>query len=99
MARGNPTVISIPGDKTLKASFLLLAYADLGITLFALEVGLPEANPLVVGLLENKALLFAIKLGIPTAIAAFAPGRYLILATVLMALATIWNLVQVGITL
>ena len=70
---------------------MLLNLLDLGLTLYAVSVGLSELNPLMRYLITVPAMLFVIKVAIPLLIAWLAPGRLLVPAIVLLFLVVCWN--------
>ncbi|OGO00394.1 MAG: hypothetical protein A2Y58_05845 [Chloroflexi bacterium RBG_13_51_52] len=82
-----------------KASFVFLGLFDLILTILAINLGLFEINPLVRFMVQIPALLLAVKFVIPVLIAWIMPGRLLLPAIALLAIAVIWNLKELVIFL
>ncbi len=74
-----------------KAAYLLLAYADLVLTLYALGHGFNELNPYVAGMQDNLGVLFLTKGIGPLAIAYLAPAKLLAPSIALLAVIAGWN--------
>jgi hypothetical protein len=75
-----------------KASFVLLNYIDLGLTVLATNLGMPELNPLTRLLINIPALLIVFKIAIPLLIAWLIPGKLLLPSIALLAIVAIWNI-------
>lgn len=78
----------------LKASFVLLAFFDLILTIVAIYIGLWEINPMVRFLIHIPLLLVFIKLVIPVAAAWIMPGRLLIPCIGALGGVVVWNIWQ-----
>jgi hypothetical protein len=75
-----------------KASFVLLNHIDLGLTVLATNLGMPELNPLTRLLINIPALLIVFKIAIPLLIAWLIPGKLLLPSIALLAIVAIWNI-------
>ena len=76
----------------LKASFVALCAFDLGLTLFAINLGFAELNPIVRFMVQLPLLLVTIKLLVPLLIAWLMPGKLLLPSIALLAIIAIWNI-------
>ena len=75
-----------------KVAYLLLAYADLVLTLYALGHGYQELNPYVAAMQDNPVTLFVTKAAGPMAIAYVAPAKLLVPSIAFLAVIACWNL-------
>ena len=75
----------------LKLTYISMQLIDLGLTLLAVGSGYNELNPFIRGLLDAPLQLFAVKLIIPSLIALFIPGKFLIPGILLLSLIIGWN--------
>ena len=75
-----------------KVSFVLLNQMDLMLTIFAIQLGLSELNPLLRHLVAVPPLLLTFKLAIPILIAWLAPGKLLLPSIILLSLVVSWNI-------
>ena len=78
-----------------KASFVLLSQFDLAATVLAVYLGFTELNPFIRLIINIPILLLMVKLAIPIIIAWLVPGKLLLPAIVLLALAAIWNIKEI----
>ena len=75
----------------LKVSYVFLHQLDIVLTIFAMQHGLSELNPLMRGLLDSPLQLVVAKFVIPLLIAWFIPSKLLVPAVLLMCLVIGWN--------
>lgn len=75
----------------LKLTYISLQLVDLGLTIMAASSGYNELNPFIRGLLDAPLQLFMVKLVIPSLIALFIPGKFLIPGVLLLILIIGWN--------
>jgi len=75
----------------LKLAYLALQLTDLGLTLFAINLGYHELNPYIRGILSAPLQLYLVKSVIPAMIALLIPGKFLIPAILLLAMIVGWN--------
>jgi hypothetical protein len=78
-----------------KVLFILLNEFDLTFTVVAVSLGFTEVNPFMRLLITLPIMLIVVKLVIPVLIAWLIPGRLLLPAMVVLALATIWNIKEI----
>ncbi len=72
--------------------FVALAYIDLLLTLYAVQSGFTEMNPLMLRLLARPGELFLMKVVVPPLIALLVPAMLLLPSVLLMVLVSGWNL-------
>ena len=82
-----------------KASFVFLSQFDLILTVLALYLGFSELNPFIRYLVNIPALLLVVKIAIPLLIAWLIPGKLLLPSIALLALAAIWNIKELLLSL
>ena len=75
-----------------KLGFVALAYLDLVLTLYAVQSGFTEMNPVMLRLLASPGELFLVKVVVPPLIALTVPAMLLLPSVLLMVLVTGWNL-------
>lgn len=75
-----------------KVSFIFLCLLDLVLTLAAMNLGIPEINPVIVYLIQIPALFLVVKFLMPVIIAWIIPGKLLLPSIGLLALVVIWNI-------
>jgi hypothetical protein len=75
-----------------KGLFVLLGLADLLLTLWALDHGFVELNPVFRGLQDNLAGLLLMKVAVPLGIAWAVPARLLLPSIALLLAVLGWNL-------
>jgi len=76
----------------LKTGFVALIYLDLLLTLFAMQLGFSEMNPVMGRLLSRPSELLLAKVIAPPFIAWLVPGRLLLAAIAFMLAVTGWNI-------
>jgi hypothetical protein len=75
-----------------KGLFVLLGVVDLVLTLWALENGFVELNPVFRGLQDNLPGLLLMKVAVPLGIAWAVPARLLLPSIALLLAVLGWNL-------
>ncbi len=78
-----------------KLGFVALAYIDLVLTLYAVQSGFTEMNPVVLRLLTRPGELFLVKVVVPPLIALLVPARLLLPSVLLMVMVSGWNLASI----
>ena len=76
----------------LKLSYLSLQLIDLGLTLFAVNLGFLELNPFIRGMLTTPIQLAMMKLVIPFLIICLVPGKFLVPGIALISVVVSWNI-------
>ena len=74
-----------------KVAFVFLGLVDLLVTLYAVNNGYVERNPIFVALQDDPYGLFFLKVGGPTFIAWLVPGKLLLPSVGLMFAVIGWN--------
>ena len=82
-----------------KVSFIILAEADLLLTVLAVFLGFTELNPVVKFLFQVPVLMLVVKGFIPVLIAWAIPGRLLWPSIGLLALVFLWNAKELVVSL
>jgi hypothetical protein len=74
-----------------KISYFLLQQLDLLLTLWAVNAGFTELNPMMRGLLASPPQLVLFKVIIPMMLAWFCPSKLLLPSLALILAVTLWN--------
>ena len=77
-----------------KVTYVLLQMLDLWLTLWAVNAGFKEMNPVMNGMLDSPLQLLLVKFLIPLLIVRFVPGKWLIPGILVLAFVLIWNVQQ-----
>jgi hypothetical protein len=83
--------------KIEKLAFILLNWADLCLTMFALTIGATELNPLMRQLFGSPVLMYLAKIIIPMFFAWLLPGKVLIPSIGLLLLVVGWNIKELAV--
>ena len=75
-----------------KVTFILLGLIDLVLTLYAINSGYSERNPVFASLQDNPVGLFFLKVAGPTAIAWLVPAKLLLPSIGLLCAVIGWNI-------
>ena len=78
------TAVEFRKGLSLRVAYMALQLADCLMTVFAVNAGFQEINPVMRGLLGSPVQLVTFKLIVPLAIAWLVPARLLIPALVLL---------------
>ena len=76
----------------LKLTYVLLHQADLFLTIFAINMGYHELNPVIRTLLDSPLQLALAKVVIPVLLAWVVPAKLLLPAIAAIALVVGWNI-------
>jgi len=82
-----------------KLAFIALNIVDLMLTIFAVNQGLTEVNPLMLVIFHSPLLLVLIKIVFPIIISWLIPGRLLFPAIILLSLVISWDIKELFIFL
>jgi hypothetical protein len=74
-----------------KVAFIVLGLVDLFMTLYALDLGFTEQNPVFASLQHNSFGLFVLKFATPVIIAWLTPARLLLPSIGLLCAVIGWN--------
>jgi hypothetical protein len=78
--------------KVEKLAFIVLNWADLCLTMFAMTIGATELNPLMRQLFGSPVLMYLVKIIVPMFFAWLLPGKILIPSIGLLILVLGWNI-------
>lgn len=78
-------------DTNYKLAFIALGLVDLALTLYAINIGFVERNPIFAALQDDPLGLFFLKVVGPTFIAWLAPGKLLLPSIALLFGIVGWN--------
>ena len=78
------TIAEFRKGLSLRVAYMALQLADCLMTIFAVNAGFEELNPVMQGLLGSQVQLVTFKIIVPLAIAWLVPARLLIPALVLL---------------
>jgi hypothetical protein len=76
---------------TEKIAFISLNVMDLVLTLFAMNLGADEMNPVMRGMIHSPAALYTAKLLIPLCLAWLLPGKLLIPSIAVLVFVVGWD--------
>lgn len=88
------SAITFRKDTTEKIAFISLNVIDLVLTLFAMNLGAHELNPVMRGMLATPAALYTTKLLMPFVLAWLLPGKLLIPSIAVLVFVVGWDLRQ-----
>ena len=76
---------------SIRIAYLLLQQLDLLLTVWAVNAGFTELNPVMQNLLASPLQLILVKFAIPVLIAWLCPSRLLLPSLLLISSVTFWN--------
>lgn len=89
------SALTFSSGTATKVAFICLLYLDLLLTVYAVENGATELNPVMASLLGQPWALALVKVLAPLLIAWAVPSKLLMLSIVFMSGVTGWNAVQI----
>jgi hypothetical protein len=85
------SAITFKKSTTEKIAFISLNVIDLVLTLFALNLGAAELNPIIKGMISNPMALYTTKLLLPLVLAWLLPGKLLIPSIAVLVFVIGWD--------
>jgi hypothetical protein len=82
-----------------KMGFVVLNCLDLLLTLFAINIGCQELNPVMRAALQYPGLLLVTKIALPAFVAWLVPGKWLLPAIALLAVVVGWDIKEIFLVL
>ena len=86
------SAITFKKSTTEKVAFISLNLIDLVLTLFAMNLGAQEINPIMRGMISSPAALYTTKLLMPMVLAWLLPGKLLIPSIAILVFIVGWDI-------
>jgi hypothetical protein len=86
------SAITFRKSTTEKIAFISLNLIDLVLTLFAMNLGAQEINPIMRGMISSPAALYTTKLLMPMVLAWLLPGKLLIPSIAILVFIVGWDI-------
>ena len=86
------SAITFKKSTTEKIAFISLNLIDLVLTLFAMNLGAQEINPIMRGMISSPAALYTTKLLMPMVLAWLLPGKLLIPSIAILVFIVGWDI-------